>query len=97
MSSEKQISRVGAPVSVSKAWRTIDVRTTSPNVPICGNPDGTYPVSNSTGRSADGLTFIFSSRLTRLRASAKGQALALAVMSSAVMVSAVILIFQIRL
>ncbi len=29
-----------APVSVSKAWRTIVVRATSPNVPMCGRPEG---------------------------------------------------------
>ena len=42
MSSEKAISRVLTLSSVStrKAWRTMVVRATSPNVPICGRPDG---------------------------------------------------------
>ena len=42
MSSEKQISRVGtvSPVSARKACRTMEVRATSPKVPICGRPDG---------------------------------------------------------
>ena len=31
-----------------EALRTMLVRTTSPKVPICGKPDGPYPVSNST-------------------------------------------------
>ena len=42
MSSEKAISRVGTAslVSTRKAWRTIEVRATSPKVPICGRPEG---------------------------------------------------------
>ena len=42
MSSEKHTSRVltRPSVSTSKAWRTMAVRATSPNVPICGSPDG---------------------------------------------------------
>ena len=41
MSSEKQTSRVLASGrSVCSACRTIEVRATSPNVPICGSPDG---------------------------------------------------------
>src|SRR5471032_3091768 len=40
MSSEKQNSLVGTSLSRWNAWRTIVVRTTSPKVPICGNPDG---------------------------------------------------------
>ena len=40
MSSEKQNSRAGTSDSRRNAWRTIVVRTTSPNVPICGRPDG---------------------------------------------------------
>lgn len=42
MSSEKATSRVGIvlPVSTWKAWRTIEVRATSPKVPICGRPEG---------------------------------------------------------
>jgi hypothetical protein len=42
MSSEKAIRRVliVSPVSARNAWRTIEVRATSPNVPICGRPDG---------------------------------------------------------
>lgn len=30
------------------AQRTMLVRATSPNVPICGRPEGPYPVSNNT-------------------------------------------------
>ena len=42
MSSEKQSSRVGTLsfVMTRKAWRTMEVRATSPNVPICGRPEG---------------------------------------------------------
>ena len=42
ISSEKQISRVLRLPSVktSKAWRTMAVRATSPNVPMCGSPEG---------------------------------------------------------
>ena len=42
MSSEKQMSRVGILSSVSRrnAVRTMVVRATSPNVPMCGRPDG---------------------------------------------------------
>ena len=40
MSSEKQISRVGMSLMISKARRIIVVRCTSPKVPICGRPDG---------------------------------------------------------
>ncbi len=42
MSSEKATRRVGmlSLVSVRKAWRTIEVRATSPKVPICGRPEG---------------------------------------------------------
>ena len=42
MSSENAISRVGqwSPVRARKALRTIVVRATSPNVPMCGRPDG---------------------------------------------------------
>ncbi len=42
MSSENAISRVFTLSSVStrNAWRTMVVRATSPNVPICGRPDG---------------------------------------------------------
>ena len=42
MSSEKQISLVGilSSVSTRKAWRTMVVRATSPNVPIWGSPEG---------------------------------------------------------
>ena len=40
MSSLNAISREGRPVSTVKAWRTQEVRATSPNVPICGRPDG---------------------------------------------------------
>ena len=42
MSSENAISRVLilSSVSTRNAWRTIEVRATSPNVPICGRPDG---------------------------------------------------------
>ncbi len=42
MSSENAISRVFTLSSVStrKAWRTMVVRATSPNVPMCGSPEG---------------------------------------------------------
>ncbi len=42
MSSEKAINRVFTLSSVStrNACRTMVVRATSPNVPICGSPDG---------------------------------------------------------
>ncbi len=42
MSSEKAISLVltASPVSTRKAWRTMVVRATSPNVPIWGRPEG---------------------------------------------------------
>jgi hypothetical protein len=42
MSSEKAISRVGTspPVINSNARRTIEVRATSPKVPMCGSPEG---------------------------------------------------------
>ena len=40
MSSEKHTKRVGMSLSVSKAWRTMEVRATSPKVPICGRPEG---------------------------------------------------------
>ena len=42
MSSEKAIEagRDRSPVSTRKAWRTIEVRATSPKVPICGRPEG---------------------------------------------------------
>ncbi len=42
MSSEKTSIRVLhlAAVSTSKALRTIEVRATSPKVPICGRPEG---------------------------------------------------------
>ena len=42
MSSENAISRVLilSSVSTRKAWRTMVVRATSPNVPMCGRPEG---------------------------------------------------------
>ena len=40
MSSEKAISRVGRSESWWKAWRTMEVRATSPKVPMCGRPEG---------------------------------------------------------
>ena len=40
ISSEKANSREGFPVSAVKDCLTIVVLTTSPNVPICGGPDG---------------------------------------------------------
>ena len=42
MSSEKQMSRVGtlSPVISRNAVRTMVVRATSPNVPMCGRPEG---------------------------------------------------------
>ena len=40
MSSEKANRRVGMSDNWWKAWRTIDVRATSPKVPMCGRPDG---------------------------------------------------------
>ena len=42
------MSRVGISEITSKARRIIVVRKTSPKVPICGRPDGPYPVSNRT-------------------------------------------------
>ena len=44
ISSEKTKSFTFLSVSFLKALITIDVRKTSPNVPICGKPDGPYPV-----------------------------------------------------
>ena len=38
--SEKAINLVGISLKISKAWRTIVVRATSPKVPICGKPEG---------------------------------------------------------
>ena len=40
ISSENSISRVGASDIAWNAWRTIVVRSTSLNVPMCGRPDG---------------------------------------------------------
>jgi hypothetical protein len=40
MSSEKQTSRVGMSLIVSKARRIMVVRSTSPKVPMCGRPEG---------------------------------------------------------
>ena len=40
MSSENAISLVGTSEITSNALRTMVVRATSPNVPICGRPDG---------------------------------------------------------
>ena len=40
MSSEKAQRRVGMSDIVLNAWRTMVVRATSPNVPMCGRPDG---------------------------------------------------------
>ena len=42
MSSEKQTRRVAMrpSVSTSKACRIMAVRATSPNVPMCGSPEG---------------------------------------------------------
>jgi hypothetical protein len=40
MSSLNAISRVGTSLIASKARRTIVVRSTSLNVPICGRPEG---------------------------------------------------------
>ena len=40
MSSEKQKSRVGMSEMISKARRIIEVRATSPKVPIWGRPEG---------------------------------------------------------
>ena len=40
MSSLNAISRVGVSLSAWNARRTIVVRNTSLNVPICGSPDG---------------------------------------------------------
>src|ERR1700712_1255424 len=47
MSSLNASSFDGRPVSSVNACLTQVVRATSPNVPICGSPDGPYPVSNS--------------------------------------------------
>src|SRR5262245_19581121 len=71
MSSENEISRVLmlSPVSTRNAWRTMVVRATSPNVPICGRPDGPYPVSKITSSLGYCL-----SCATILRASSNGQA-----------------------
>ena len=42
-------TRIGLQTIVRREFgRIIVVRCTSPNVPICGSPDGPYPVSNST-------------------------------------------------
>ena len=59
-----------SPVSTRKACRTMVVRATSPNVPICGSPEGPYPVSNTTSDFGER-----SSRAISLRASSNGQAL----------------------
>ena len=48
ISSEKQTNLLGISDIWSKAFFIIDVRITSQNVPICGNPDGPYPVSKRT-------------------------------------------------
>ena len=40
MSSLKQISRVGTSEISRKARRTMEVRTTSPKVPMWGRPEG---------------------------------------------------------
>ena len=70
-SSEKQTSRVGMSLNSRKARITIDVRATSPNVPMWGKPLGPYPVSNNTYPFSGG---IFSNRFNIRRASSKGQA-----------------------
>ena len=69
MSSLKASRREGRPVSAVKARRTQVVRATSPNVPICGRPEGPYPVSNRAAALP-----CFSSRAATLAASSKGQA-----------------------
>ncbi len=69
MSSLNASRRVGRPVSSWYARLTHDVRATSPNVPICGSPDGPYPVSNSASRPSPAR------RPARRAASSKGQAL----------------------
>ena len=71
ISSEKQISRVAmSGANIEKAWRTIEVRTTSPNVPICGRPLAPYPVSKIASWAP-----LFSMRASTFRASSKGHAL----------------------
>ena len=45
--STKSVNKAEAKAGSTLAY-TIVVRNTSPNVPMCGNPDGPYPVSNST-------------------------------------------------
>lgn len=67
ISSEKQIIFDSIDESnVFSANLTIEVLATSPKVPMCGNPDGPYPVSNT-------ISFLFfSSRLIIFLASSKG-------------------------
>ena len=47
ISSENAINFVGQLTIAISAFLTMVVLTTSPNVPMCGNPDGPYPVSKS--------------------------------------------------
>ena len=63
------------PVKVSKAKRTILVLATSPKVPMWGNPEGPYPVSNKTGTSLPSpeLLPIFFNLSLKFLASTKGQ------------------------
>ncbi len=69
MSSLNASSRDGLPVSAVNACRTQLVRATSPKVPICGRPEGPYPVSNSASALPDR-----SSRAATLAASSNGHA-----------------------
>ena len=77
MSSLNASRREGMPVSSVNARRTQLVRATSPNVPICGRPEGPYPVSNK----AVVLPLAWR-RAATLAASSKGQAFGTSMLQS---------------
>src|SRR5204862_7162562 len=76
MSSEKAMRRVLTSLICSKAWRTQVVRAPSPKVPMCGRPEGPYPVSKMTVSFGLPAAAKRSSRLSTLRASSNGHACA---------------------
>jgi hypothetical protein len=68
MSSEKTTILAGTSDIILNACITNVVRKTSPNVPMCGRPDGPYPVSSITS-----LLPLLSIRLIIFRTSTNGQ------------------------
>ena len=90
MSSEKATNLLGISQIRVSAFRTIVVRNTSPNVPICGNPDGPYPVSRMM-QSLSKLALF--RRFVIFRASSNGHARALLRISSEISVLSAIVLF----